>query len=184
MDVTEGKSFADVLANRDASLPVSKASLEFKWKTGKVRSLKIVARPEGCNGIHCDHIENHCKEEACSKRLKEELSIATSTNEAMTADTENQLQSIDELLWDISVHCRTDDLNYPTMEESRLALESALCGNPEPSGCECVACQLAFKQGEAKVLKQKASAAKARLTVLREYRRANDKEALERTSSK
>jgi hypothetical protein len=184
MDVTEAKSFADVLANRDASRAVSKDSLQFQWKTGKVRSLKIVTRPEGCNGKHCEQVEDHCEEEACMKRLKEELSTATSTNEATIADTQDQLQSIDELLWDISVHCRTDGLNYPSMEESRLALESALRGKTEGSLCECVACQLAFSQKESKALKEKASATKARLTILREYRRANDKEAMERTSSK
>ena len=184
MDVTEVKSFADVVANRDAHQAVSEASLEFRWKTGKIRSLKIVTRPEGCNGKHCEQGEDHCKEEACLKRLKEELNTATSTNEAIFIETQDQLQDIDELLWDISVHCRTDDLNYPAMEESRLALESALRSKTDASLCECVACHFAFRQKEAKVLKEKASATKARLTILREYRRANDKETLERTSSK
>ena len=38
------------------------------------------------------------------------------------------------------------------MEESHLALEAALRGKVEASSCDCVACPLAFKQKEAKVL--------------------------------
>lgn len=178
------KSFADYLADREATRASSKSILECKWKTSKVQSLKIVNRAQGCNGEHCVEAEGYCREEACVKRLNQELTDSTSTNETTNADIQDQLQRIDDLLWDISVYCRTDNLNYPTTEESRFALESALRGKTEASLCDCVACKLAFQQKEAKMLKQKVSVAKARVAILREYRSTNDKEALEKTSSK
>ena len=72
------------------------------------------------------------------------------------------------------------------MEESRgLHLpQSRSLRKSEASSCECVAWQLAFKKKEAKVLNEKAMASRDNLTILSDYRRANDKETLERTNSK
>jgi hypothetical protein len=163
MDVSVPRTFADVLANRDPNQGVPKESLEFKWTTGKVRSLKIVTRPEACSGKHCRQVKDRCQEKKCINRLQEQLSKTTSENEQTVSDNEERLQSIDELLWEISVHCKTDDLYYPTMEESRLALESALSGKAEFDVCDCIACQLSDQQRVAKVLKQKTAATKTRL---------------------
>lgn len=174
-------TFADVLANRD---PTRKGDFDVNWKTDKITCVRVVDRPEGCNGKHCSQVKEHCQEKKCIDRLQEQLDHITSENEQAVSDIEERRQSIDELLWDISVHCKTDDLYYPTMEESRLALESALSGKAEFSACDCIACQLSDQQKEAKVLKQKTAASKARLQILQDYRRANDKETLARTSSR
>jgi hypothetical protein len=174
-------TFADVLANRD---PNRKGDLDVNWKTDKITCLIVVDRPEGCNGKHCEELQDRCQEGECIKRLKKELDASKLENETRVTHFEEQLQVIDELLWDISVHCKTDYLYYPTMEESRLALESAQTLKATPIFCECVACQLSCVQNEAKVLKPKEVAVSSRITILREYRRANDKETLSRTSSR
>lgn len=127
--------------------------------------------------------ENRCRDQECLSRLQEKLSALQAQNETAAFEIDEYFADINGLLHEIEIHCRTDSLYYPAMEESRLALESALAVKIEPDTCECVACQLSYQQKGAKMLKQKSKAAESRYTALSEYRRAQDKAALERTNA-
>ena len=123
------RTFADVLANRDASSTKVNSDITVKVKTGAFACLRLVDSPEGCNGVHCEERNDRCQEEECRDRLNKKLNDFKKANETTTRNTEYLLEDIEELLREISTYCRTDSLYYPKMEESRLALDSALTGN-------------------------------------------------------
>ena len=175
------RTFADVLAGREASSTKPRA-IDQKVKTGNVASLRLVVGPEGCNGIHCPNAAKQCSKKECISRLEKDTEALKSDNKSKGVEVSDHLEAIEGVLVDISAHCRTDSLYYPTMEESRSALELAIAEHVEAGTCECVACKLSFEQKNAKMLKQILKAAEAQHKALNEYRRAHDKEALARTN--
>jgi hypothetical protein len=175
------RTFADVLADREAS-STQPRTIDQKVNTGVVTCLSIVDRPRGCSGAHCELAPKCCQEKACIGRLREQMESLKRDSASKVVEISKSIEAIEDVLVEISVHCRTDSLYYPTMEESRSALELALANNIDIGTCECVACQLSFEQKNAKILKQKLNAAEIRHRALDEYRRAHDKEALARTN--
>ena len=175
------RTFADVLADREASSSRPRV-IDRRFRTGAVTCLSIVDRPKGCSGAHCELVSKCCQEEACINRLREQMETLKRDNASKSAAINEHLQAIEDLLVEISNHCRTDSRFYPTMEESRSTLELALSEKVDIDTCECVACQFSFEQKNAKILKQKLKAAETRQKALDEYRRAHDKEALTRTT--
>ena len=180
-DDSRYRTFADVLADREASSTKPRA-IDKKVKTETVACLRITDGPRGCTGIHCELDSKCCREKVCIERLQQKTQTVKNETDSKAIGIDEYLETNESLLAEILNHCRTDSLYYPTMEESRLALESALGDTVELGTCDCVACQILFEQKRANMVKRKLEAAKIRYKVLSEYRRAQDKEALARTS--
>lgn len=178
-------SWANVVTNGRAASAGAKEKLEFRWKAVKKGRLRAPA-PEAaseCRNDHCQVSESACTKKECTAYLERQLNIVKGENVALAAAFEARLLDLDKLRQELAEKCKMDDFFSPEMEQSRLAVIKARRTKIQPSLCECPSCQLAFHREEAVVLNDRLYAARHRLQVLREYRVANDREAIHRTSS-
>ena len=177
------RSWADIASGKR---PTSTAHgvTEFSLKKGKALRLRIESSKDGCNGKHCALVEDSCKQTECKSRLERLLKIVNSENVALREALEALMKDLSNLREEVFDTCKTDHFSAVEMEDSRLALVRANRKKIAPFFCECTACQLEYQQQQLSLLKEKESAAQRRLTALREFRRAYDKETLCRTSSK
>jgi hypothetical protein len=178
------QSWADVVGGRSAK-PTSrtKQPQQFMWKAGKNGTAKTLVK-NACNGVHCSIEPARCTRLDCIQRLTRELDDAKKTISSLNVATENLFRDLDALRADIFATCKTDAFTSEDMEASRKALVKANHKKIDPEFCECTACQLEFHKKQVASLSERKLAAQARITALKEYRRAHDKETLYRTSSK
>lgn len=112
------------------------------------------------------------------------LNVVKSENNALTSSLETRLSGLADLRAEIVQQCKTEDFSSIEMEQSRLAVVKANREKIAPVFCECTACQLGYEQEQSRLLHKRLSAAQARLTALRAFRLANDRDTLYRTSER
>lgn len=181
----QSSSWANIVTNGRAASASLNERVEFRWKAVKKGRLRTPARKAAseCLDDHCQASESPCTKKECIAYLERQLSIGKGENVALAAAFEARLLDLDKLRQELAENCKMDDFFSPEMEASRLAVIKARRTKTRPALCDCLSCQLVLHQEEAAVLNEKLSAAQHRLQVLREYRIANDREAVHRTSS-
>ena len=181
----ENRSWADIVTGiKSAPEATARDKREFVWKTAKTKRSAPPISKGGCNGKHCEELSDACSEPHCKTRLEKLLSTVKSENIALNASLETRLNDLTDTRVEIFKECNTHNFQSTEMEESRLAVIRTNRKTIAPTFCECNACQLEHQQKEATLLHEKLAAVGRRLTALREFRLANDKDTLYRTSDR
>lgn len=185
MSDSNSTSWAQVLVDDSAATPSDSRRLEFRWKTAKTGRCRPNASTttDECNGDHCQTSANRCTKKDCIAGLSRQLSILKAENKASVAAFTERLGDLDKLRNEISENCHMENFSSSEIDQSRVAVIKARRAKTTPASCECVYCQLAFQQNESGIAKERLAAAQHRLTVLRQYRLANDKGAVQRTTA-
>jgi len=135
-----------------------------------------------CNGVHCTAIQGYCPQYACQDKLQSRLVQTKEDVKALSAGFPARLKTLTEVRDQIHETCKTDTFLSTEMEDLRKAVNRVMKLRVEPSFCECTSCLLETARKEREMWQTRVDAVQKRTTALREFRLANDKETLARTS--
>lgn len=184
MAESDSSPWARAVRDGIAATVVQAGKQEFTWKPMKKGRLRPHAGTpkEDCYEDHCS-LSGTCSKEDCIARLAQQLDTLKAENIALDAACDGLRRQINDLVNEIFEECNIANFASET-ESSKTALYRASSNRSltlKRLSCGCTSCQLEIQQGDSKSLDECLSAARYRFQTLREYRIANDREAVQRT---